>query len=70
MKLWYQVTVDFSQHPVFAKKLEERTNQVASPGTTVSVHGMDRDINHGLTQTDVLMSPASFTKTIVRRGCW
>lgn len=66
MKLWYQVTVDFLQHPAFARKLEERTNQVASPGTTVTVHGMDRDINHGLTQTDVLMSPASFTKTIVR----
>lgn len=66
MKLWYQVSVDFSMHPSFARHLHDYTNRMSSPDTTVSVHGMDRDISHGLSQTDVLMSPASFTKTIVR----
>lgn len=66
MKIWYQVSVDFAHHKTFAHHLHAYANHVASPGTTVTVHGMDPEIGRGLPQADVLLSPASYHQAIKR----
>ncbi|HEY2256474.1 MAG TPA: aspartate/glutamate racemase family protein [Variovorax sp.] len=65
MKLWWQSTVDYARHPSFVAALERHASRVASAGTTLTFHGMDADLGHGLPQADVILSPAVFTSVVV-----
>jgi Asp/Glu/hydantoin racemase len=73
MKLWYQFTADASKHPSFVDALRQHAERVGSPGTQITVHGMDADLGHGLLQADVILSPAVYTSVVVPlflRNAW
>lgn len=73
MKFWYQFTADASKHPSFVAALHQHAERVGSPGTRITVHGMDRDLGHGLLQADVILSPAVYTSVVVPlflRNAW
>lgn len=65
MKFWWQSTVDYAKHPSFVAALQRHADKVASAGTSLSFHGMDADLGHGLPQGDVILSPAVFTSVVV-----
>jgi len=65
LKIWYQSGVDFEQHPGYHQALTQRFREVASPGTTVSLHGTDKKFNRGLIIDDCISSPWSYQMTYV-----
>lgn len=65
MKFWWQSTVDYAKHPSFVAALQRHAARIVSPGDTVSFHGMDADLGHGLPQADVILSPAVFASIVV-----
>mgnify|MGYP003582987630 CR=1 FL=1 len=73
MKFWYQFTADASKHPRFVAALHQHAERVGSPGTQITVHGMDADLGHGLLQADVILCPAVYTSIVVPlflRNAW
>ncbi len=65
LKIWYQSGVDFDHHPGYRKALTRRFEEVASPGTTVSLHGTNPKYNRGLDVSDCISSPWSYQMTYV-----
>jgi allantoin racemase len=65
LKFWYQSGVDFGHHPGYRKALTTRFAEVASPGTTVSLHGTNKKFNRGLIVDDCISSPWSYQMTYV-----
>jgi len=39
MKIWYQSTLDFAQHPNYGKALAAHFGKIAGSGTVVLLHG-------------------------------
>jgi allantoin racemase len=73
MKFWYQFTADARKHPSFVAALHQHAGRIGSPGTHITVHGMDADPGHGLLQADVILSPAVYTSVVVPlflRNAW
>jgi Asp/Glu/hydantoin racemase len=73
MKFWYQFTADATKHPSFVAALHQHAERIGSPGTHITVHGMDADLGHGLLQADVILSPAVYTSVVVPlflRNAW
>lgn len=61
MKLWYQSTLSFDQHPNYAKALTAHFRRVGSPGTEVSLHGRDAVLaGRTLASGDVIGSPVMY----------
>lgn len=65
LKIWYQSGVDFEHHPGYRQALTTRFAEVASPGTTVSLHGTNKKFNRGLIVDDCISSPWSYQMTYV-----
>ncbi len=65
LKIWYQSGVDFDHHPGYANALNKRFVEVASPGTTVSLHGTNKRFNRGLSVDDCISSPWSYQVTYI-----
>ena len=65
LKIWYQSGVDFDHHPGYRDALTRRFVEVASAGTTVSLHGTDKRFNRGLVVDDCISSPWAYQMTYV-----
>ena len=65
LKIWYQSGVDFDHHPGYRQALTRRFQEVASPGTTVSLHGTNKKFNRGLIVDDCISSPWSYQMTYI-----
>ncbi|MEO8858741.1 MAG: aspartate/glutamate racemase family protein [Burkholderiaceae bacterium] len=65
LKIWYQSGVDFDHHPGYRNALTRRFTEVASPGTTVSLHGTNKKFNRGLIVDDCISSPWSYQMTYI-----
>lgn len=65
LKIWYQSGVDFDHHPGYRDALTRRFAEVASPGTTVSLHGTNKKFNRGLVVNDCISSPWAYQMTYV-----
>jgi allantoin racemase len=64
MKIWYQSTLDFSQHPNYAKALAEHFKKVASPGTEVALHGRSGGQGVKLDASDIIGSPIVYHSVV------
>lgn len=56
MKIWYQSTLNFEQHPNYAKALAAHFRAIASPGTEVALHGRTMG-GEGLSAAEIINSP-------------
>lgn len=65
LKIWYQSGVDFAHHPGYHNALTKRFAEVASSGTTVSLHGTNKKFNRGLIVDDCISSPWAYQMTYV-----
>ncbi|MGE0733868.1 MAG: aspartate/glutamate racemase family protein [Alphaproteobacteria bacterium] len=65
ISIWYQSGVDFDHHPGYSKALTRRFEEVASPGTKVSLHGSSRKFNRGLSIVDCVSSPYAYHQTYI-----
>ncbi len=65
MKLWFQSSVAYDQHPTYERVLHDYLNANASSGTTVTVHGMDNRFGHDLSMPDIIGSPAAYISTVI-----
>jgi hypothetical protein len=57
MRIWYQSTLDFAQHPHYASALAAHFRKIASPGTQVLLHGRNQGGAASLTAADIINSP-------------
>lgn len=60
MKIWYQSTLSFAQHPNYEKALAAHFKRVASPGVEVVLKGRDPSFGGHLNPLDVIGSPAVY----------
>lgn len=65
LSVWYQSGVDFDHHPGYAKALNRRFAEVASPGTTVELHGTTPKYSRNLPLIDCVASPYAYLRTYV-----
>jgi allantoin racemase len=57
MKIWYQSTLDFAQHPNYARALAAHFSKIASAGTEVMLHGRNQSGALGLNAAEIIASP-------------
>lgn len=60
MKIWYQSTLNFAQHPNYEKALAAHFRRVASPGTEVVLNGRKSAFGSDLGGHDVIGSPIMY----------
>lgn len=65
LSIWYQSGVDFDEHPGYAKALNTRFAEAASPGNKVLLHGTSRTYSRGLPLIDCVSSPYAYLRTYV-----
>jgi hypothetical protein len=63
MKIWYQSTLDFAQHPNYTKALAAHFRKIASSGTLVLLHGRTGDLWNHLPASEIIGSPL-FTRVL------
>ena len=64
MKIWYQSTLDFSQHPNYATALADHFRKIASPGTEVALHGRSGGQGIKLDASDIIGSPIVYHSVV------
>ncbi|MFJ4268649.1 aspartate/glutamate racemase family protein [Paenarthrobacter nicotinovorans] len=64
MKLWYQSTLNFEQHPNYHRALIEHCSRIASPGTEVVIRGRPRTFGGDLTVGDYNSTPIMFHSVV------
>lgn len=60
MKLWYQSTLNFAQHPNYEKALAAHFRRVASAGTEVVLNGRPPSFGGDLNPGDIISSPVMY----------
>ncbi|MFJ4268623.1 aspartate/glutamate racemase family protein [Paenarthrobacter nicotinovorans] len=64
ISIWYQSTLDFSQHPNYERVLRTHANALSSTDTRVNVHGWSPEANNNLTVEDFTGSPVAYHSMI------
>jgi len=66
MKIWYQSTLDFAQHPNYAKALAAHFQKIARSETAVLLHGRVGDHRNHLPASEIIGSPSSIRALSIR----
>jgi Asp/Glu/hydantoin racemase len=64
MKIWYQSTLDFAQHPNYTKALAAHFRKIASSGTLVLLHGRTGDPRNHLPASEIIGSPVVYQSIV------
>ena len=64
MKIWYQSTLDFAQHPNYAKALAAHFRKIAGSRTAVLLHGRVGDPRNHLPASEIIGSPVVYQSVV------
>ena len=64
MKIWYQSTLDFAQHPNYAKAMAAHFRKIAGSRTPVLLHGRAGDPRNHLPASEIIGSPVFYQSVV------